>query len=119
MNPRAANRLLDALDSARAVQHFIEGYTLGTFVESRLVRSAVERELATIGEAINAALRVEPSLIEGIPSLREWISLRNILIHAYNDILPEVIWETVVSELPALIGAFESLLAVPDEGEDR
>jgi uncharacterized protein with HEPN domain len=44
MNPRAANRLHDALDSARIIQGFIKGHTLDTFIDSRLVRSAVERE---------------------------------------------------------------------------
>lgn len=48
------------------------------------MRSAVVRELAVVGEAINAALRDEPSLIEGIPTLREWVGLRHIIAHAYG-----------------------------------
>lgn len=45
MNPRAANRLRDALDSARTVEHFVTGQTFSSFIESRLVRSAVKRVL--------------------------------------------------------------------------
>jgi uncharacterized protein with HEPN domain len=37
--------------------------------------------------------------------------LRNILIHAYNDILPDIVWETAVTEIPDLIERLEELVA--------
>lgn len=63
MNPRAVNRLLDALDSARTVQHFVEDYALSTYTDSRLVRSAVERELGIIGATLGYAPRDESGVV--------------------------------------------------------
>lgn len=72
MNPRAVNRLHDALEAAQTVRQYIDGYTLSAYIDNGLVRSAVERQLEIVGEAINAALRDEPSLVKRIPTLREW-----------------------------------------------
>lgn len=110
MNPRAVNRLHDALEAARTVRQYIDGYILSADIDNGLVRSAVERQLEIVGEAINAALRDEPGLVKHIPSLREWVGLRNVLIHAYADIIAEAIWTIATTEIPDLIATLERLL---------
>jgi uncharacterized protein with HEPN domain len=51
----------------------------------------------------------EPTRLS-LPSL-PWASLigmRNILIHEYNGIDMEIVWETVKRDLPALVAALEA-----------
>lgn len=79
------------------------------------MRSAVERQLEIVGEAINVALRDEPELVTVVSRIRRWVGLRNILIHAYTDINPELIWTTVVNDVPELIETLERMLATRED----
>ncbi len=63
-----------------------------------------------IGEALNAALRAEPHLTRKIPTLLEWVGLRNVLIHVYSDVNPRIVWKTATTEIPELIETLERLL---------
>ena len=71
-----------------------------------LLQDAVIRRLSIVGEA---ARRVsEPSRLT-YPTV-PWqavIGMRNRLVHEYDDIDPELVWETVVTSLPALISALK------------
>jgi len=40
------------------------------------------------------------------------VGLRNLLIHAYTDISPEIIWKTATIEVPQLIETLERMLMV-------
>jgi len=70
MNRRAIARPHDALGAAQNVVQFIAGETFESYVPNRLVRSAVHHELMIIGEALNVALRDEPTLLIDKPMLR-------------------------------------------------
>jgi len=114
MKRRVVARLHDALESAQSVVQFIAGETVDSYVHNRLVRSAVHHELTIIGEALNVALRDEPGLLEDNPALRGWVGLRNLLIHAYTDINPEIVWKTATTEVPELIEVLQRILAEYD-----
>ncbi len=49
-------------------------------------RSAAERQLEVIGEALNSARRQEPALEESIPNLQDWVSLRHFIAHQYDRV---------------------------------
>lgn len=118
MNRRVVVRLHDALESAQNIVRFIAGETVQSYVHNRLVCSAVQHELMIIGEALNVALRDEPGLLDAEPALRGWVGLRNLLIHAYTDINPEIVWKTATTEIPELIEKLETLLASRLTDED-
>ncbi len=63
-----------------------------------------------IGEA---AARLSPTIIAQTPEipLSKIAGMRNILVHAYFGIDLDVVWDTVVSDLPALRTSVEKLLA--------
>jgi len=47
---------------------------------------------------------------------RNAINLRNILVHRYDQVRPEVIWNIVTSVLPSLLVQVEALLPpLPDD----
>jgi uncharacterized protein with HEPN domain len=53
MQRDARGYLWDALRAAESVQAFVRGKTREAFVEDDLLRSAVERQLQIIGEALS------------------------------------------------------------------
>ncbi|MBA2247839.1 MAG: DUF86 domain-containing protein [Chloroflexia bacterium] len=110
MNPRVVRRLLDALEAARNILQFTDGQTAQSYGHARLIHAAVQHELMIIGEALNAALRAEPHLTRKIPTLLEWVGLRNVLIHVYSDVNPRIVWKTATTEIPELIETLERLL---------
>lgn len=49
--------LWDIADSCRAIVEFVEGRDLPDYMQDRMLRRAVERELSIVGEAVNQAPR--------------------------------------------------------------
>lgn len=79
-------------------------------MESELLRSAVERKLMIVGEALNQMLRLEPDLEHQIPDARQIIDFRNILVHGYYAIEHETVWGILQKDLPVLTQQIQELL---------
>lgn len=73
---------------------------------------AAVRAVEIIGEA---ATRVSQETRQDYPQLpwRQMISMRNRLIHGYDDLDLEVVWDTIRNDIPPLIALLEPL--VPTE----
>ena len=65
-------------------------------------KRAVERNLEIIGEAINRILKNDNSYALKITDAAAIISLRNQVIHAYDNISDEIIWAIITNHLPKL-----------------
>jgi uncharacterized protein with HEPN domain len=65
-----------------------------------MVRRAVERELEIIGEALNRIIKIDP-LID-ISDIRRIINLRNVIIHAYDNVDNVIIWGIINKDLQLL-----------------
>lgn len=100
----------DMLDSARFLQIFTEGKSLQDLREDRGFRSAVERELQIIGEACSVLERVAPGIAGNISEYKRIIRLRHILVHGYDVIAPDVIWEIVTNKIPILVPELDALI---------
>ncbi|MAM53921.1 MAG: hypothetical protein CMH35_03580 [Microbacterium sp.] len=83
MRPEAAAFLWDVRNAADRVSSFIEGVTQGEYLGDDLRRSAVERQLEIIGEALNNLRRLDPDMAASIPEVHRIIGLRNVLAHGY------------------------------------
>ncbi|NLS75908.1 MAG: DUF86 domain-containing protein [Chloroflexi bacterium] len=94
--------LFDILAAAQLIDTFTKGKDLDAYLQDPLLQSAVERQLAIIGEAMNQALRVAPSLEQRIHNARRIIALRNRLIHAYASIAHDIVWSTACHDVPIL-----------------
>jgi uncharacterized protein with HEPN domain len=64
-------------------------------------QSAVERQLAIIGEALNQLRKLDENSIE-INSAIQIISFRNRLVHSYDSIDNSVVWAIIKKHLPIL-----------------
>lgn len=79
---------------------------------------AVERQLEILGEATK---RLSMDFREYHPQIpwRQIAGLRDVLIHRYDDVNPDILWETVAVAVPALLTALAGLVPIApplDEG---
>ena len=83
------------------------------FINDFVFRKFVERNIEIIGEAMNRILKLDPAI--AITSARKIVDTRNYVIHAYDSLLPEILWAIVINHLPLLKQEVEILLNNPDE----
>lgn len=109
--PRDARAYLwDIRQAADAIDRFISGVDAAAFVDSELIRSAVERKFEIIGEALNQLVKVDPAIASRIPDCKAIISFRNLLIHGYAAVDHERVLGIARSSLPTLTAAVNALL---------
>ncbi len=102
INPRSIKRLEDAGAACARIQSFLKEVSLDSFLNSELLRSAVERQLEIIGEALGIAAKEDGSLLEMIPDLPRIVGLCNRLIHGCDSVDPELVWDVVKTKIPPL-----------------
>jgi uncharacterized protein with HEPN domain len=71
MHLRVIKRLEDASTACEKTEAFLRDVSRQAFVESDLLRSAVERQLEIIGEALNLASKEDENLVQKIPDLEK------------------------------------------------
>ena len=78
-----------------------------TYQEDLKTQSAIERQLAIIGEALNKLKQVESDLF--IEHDKQIIGVRNRLVHAYESIDNAIVWVFVKRHLHELKLEIEQL----------
>jgi uncharacterized protein with HEPN domain len=78
------------------------------FLNSLLLRRAVERNIAIIGEAMNRILKSNSTV--SITNARKIVDARNYVIHGYDSLAVDILWSIVVNHLPLLKREVESML---------
>ncbi|MCR4345979.1 MAG: DUF86 domain-containing protein [Sulfuricaulis sp.] len=111
MQHKAPKLLEDIRDSATFILEAVASLTLETYARDRIRRQAVERNFEIIGEALNRLSRVDPQVSRQIGPAPQIISFRNILVHGYDVVDHEVVWEIIRHELPELLKRAQQLLA--------
>ena len=101
--------LLDIFDAARLAMQYVRGKSRDEFLADVQTQDAVIRRLAVIGEA---ARRVSQTARQAMPDLpwRQMVGMRNIVIHEYDDVDLEVVWDAVTRDLPLLAAALAKRL---------
>lgn len=94
--------LLDILESARLAVTYLNGVSKEHFLASTQLQDSVIRRIEIMGEA---ARRVSPATRESLTGIpwAEMIGMRNLMIHDYDDLDLEIVWDTVQHDLPGLI----------------
>ena len=107
--------LLDLMDAARLVGTFVEGMDWEAFRSDVKTQAAVEHGLMIIGEA---ATRLSDDFRDRHDEVawRKAIGMRNRLIHAYDVVSLEVVWQTAIGDIPALLSQAESLIPPRSRG---
>lgn len=116
MRPRDARvSLVDVLAASEAIQQFVSGESLETYLVDHKLRSAVERQFEIIGEALNQGRTADPELIDAVAHARAIIGFRNQLIHGYALVDDEIVWGNV-QLLDELQRDVRSALRIATEG---
>ena len=105
--------LRDIQQSAEAILEFVCGKSFEDYEEQRMLRSAVERESAKIGEATNRLSHQAEHLARQITNHQKIISLRNIIAHEYDDVRNDLIWAAITDDIPTLLTEVDGLLQKP------
>lgn len=109
MPPRSWQfRVDDILDAIQQVQAYTAGMDFEAFASNTLVVDGVLYRIAVIGEAARAIPDDVKVRHEHIP-WRAIQTMRNRLVHEYFGVRVDTVWQTVVTDLPSLILAMESL----------
>ncbi len=103
--------LFDMLDSCRFLLGFTSGRTLKDLQDDRAFRSAVERELQIIGEALTVLHKFAPEIAKEITEHARIIRFRHVLVHGYDSLDHDIVWNIVQDKLPALEKDVERLLS--------
>ena len=111
MKPALKKRLLDAQKAAETASGFCQGKALEQYRKDELLRSGVERQLEILGEALNRAMVEEPGLEKKIPEARRIVGIRNRIIHGYDTVDDEILWNVVSSKLQPLAALLAELVA--------
>jgi uncharacterized protein with HEPN domain len=105
--------LWDAREAAEVIATITAGKTFAEFDGDIVLRSAVERQFEIVGEALAQLARLDSTMADKIPDLREIVAFRNVLIHGYAVIDRARVWRVVEENLPQLRAALAALLGEP------
>jgi len=111
MPPRDwAFRVQDILDAMAKIQRFVSGTDFAAFERDEELMDAVVFNLTVIGEAAN---HLPAEIVAGHPEIpwRQMVDLRNFSVHAYWNLRPAVIWDTIQNDLPPLVDPLRRLLS--------
>jgi len=102
--------LYDMLSSCQFILEFARGKTVDDYKKDRAFRSALERELQIIGEAMLQLDHLAPEITEKIPEYRNIIGFRHVLVHGYDTLDPATVWNVVETKLDGLSHRIQALL---------
>lgn len=110
MRPESGAHLWDAAQAARLVQEFARGKTESEFDSDLLIRSAIERQLEELGEALNRLRKIDGATAARVPNLDRIVGMRNIIAHEYGDIDYEIVWRAATTGVPSLVPVLDDLV---------
>jgi uncharacterized protein with HEPN domain len=102
-------RLRHMLDHAKEAVAMVRGKTRVDLDTDRQLNLSLVRLLEIVGEAAGRVPPEERALNPDIP-WPEIVGLRNRLIHGYDSVDFDILWQIVSDDLPPLIAALEKAL---------
>jgi len=108
MTERSRKYLSDILIAVGLIEEFISDISsFNDYQNDNKTRSAVERQLVIIGEAVNHFRKESGS---NLNSSHQIINFRNRLVHAYDVIDDAIVWVIIQKHLPELKKEVEELI---------
>jgi len=117
---RTEDYLEHIVDSSGDILSFTNGFTLEAFKADLRTQKAVVMSIIEIGEAATKIAASDPDFVaqnDGLP-WSQMRGMRNRIAHGYFDIDLDIVWQTVVSAIPALNQQAEDLLNEVREGPE-
>ncbi|MBI4697812.1 MAG: DUF86 domain-containing protein [Nitrospirae bacterium] len=105
-------RLLHILEAAQEAISFTKDKTRESLDSNRQLVLALVKDIEIIGEAAAHVTAERRGELPQIP-WNKIIGMRNRLIHAYFEINLDILWKTIIEDIPPLISELEKLVT-PD-----
>jgi uncharacterized protein with HEPN domain len=102
-------RLRHMLEASKQAIAFMAGRSKLSLDADAMLLLAVVKAVEIVGEAAAKITKERQADIPQIP-WSQIISMRNRLTHAYFDIDTDVVWQTIVEDLPELIRELETVI---------
>ena len=102
---RDDDTIFDILHAARLILQFKAGMTQDEFRKDPKTQSAILHQLTIIGEAVK---RLSMPLRDQHPQIpwRQIAGMRDFLIHAYDIVDLDTVWQVAETDIPALLVEF-------------
>ena len=103
-------RIFHMLDAAREALSFMEGKSRTDLNTNRMLVLSLIKDIEIMGEA---AAKISQETLKQIPQL-PWskiIGMRNRLIHAYFEVDLDILWKTVIEDIPSLLQELDKVVA--------
>lgn len=101
--------LKDMLSHAREAVDLLGGSSREELTGDRVLQLALTRLVEIVGEAANRASQPTQARHPEIPWL-QIIGMRNRLVHGYDVIDFDLLWDTITTDLPPLIEALHKIV---------
>lgn len=109
MTEKEKKYLSDILSSITLIEEFTNDLkSFDDYQQDLKTKGAVERHLGIIGEAVNKFLK--ESETNNLKNSSQMVSLRNRLIHSYDNIDDSIIWAIVTRYLSSLKNEVEKII---------
>lgn len=107
--PRDIHYLVDILQAALLVVAGTEGVSKDEFFKDWMREAAILYEIQIVGEA---SKHLSETFRQAHPEIpwRAIAAMRNIIVHTYNAIDDDEVWQVVARDIPALIAVIEPLI---------
>ncbi len=108
--------LRDVIEALEKCLQFTEGMQFSGFAGDEKTVFAVIRALEVAGEAVKC---IPVEIREKYPDIpwREMAGMRDILIHQYFGVNPEVVWKTISVDVPEILPLFQKILVGGQRGQ--
>jgi uncharacterized protein with HEPN domain len=105
---RDRESVLDITEAVRKILAYTAGVTLAEFLANDEKQDAVLRRILVVGEATK---RLSSEFRQRYPEIpwRDIAGIRDIIVHDYNRVDAETIWDVVQNDLPGLMTFLNSL----------
>ncbi|MDP5140038.1 MAG: DUF86 domain-containing protein [Spirosomaceae bacterium] len=108
MTERAKKYLLDILQAIELIESFsLEITDFYKYQKDFKTKSAVERQLGIVGEAVNKFRKIEQKV--ELTHAKQIVDFRNRLIHSYDNVDDTIIWVIIKRHLPTLRDEIQNL----------
>ncbi len=94
-------RIQHMIDSIEEAFEFVKGKSFSDFTNNRMLVLSLIKEIEIIGEAASKITQDLKDVTTEIP-WSDIISMRNRLIHGYFDVDLDILWNTIMKDLPLL-----------------
>lgn len=111
-------RLQHMLDAAEEVVELAGGKSRHDIESERMLNLSLVRLVEVVGEAANRVSPEGQAKYASIPWL-QIIGMRNRLIHGYDNVDFDILYQTVIEDLPYLIAELEKTLASEKRDSSR